>query len=136
MTLTTPTTLVLTVLAAATAWTWGGALGTGVAAGFLAGATVAGLVLLVQRRVAATRPAYVVHAVLGGFLAKAMAMLVLTLTVRYVPALEAVCDPRTFLVAFAAAAIGILGPATFDTLRIVERRASAVRATPQELGAR
>ena len=139
MTLTTPTTLVLTVLAAGTAWTLGGALGTGVAAGFLAGATIAGLVLWMQRSVAHNRPAFVVHAVLGGFLIKAVALLVLTLTVCYVPALEAVCDPRTFLVAFAAAAIGILGPATIDTLRIVERRGAAIQpvhATTPEIGAR
>lgn len=137
MTLTTQATLVLTVLAAATAWAFGGVLGTGVAAGFLSGATTAGLVLVMQRRVAEKRPAYVVHAVLGGFLIKAVVLLVLTLTVRYVPALEAVCDPRTFLVAFAAAAIGILGPATFDTLRIVERKsARSVLATTQEIGAR
>lgn len=136
MTLTTPTTLALTALAAGTAWYLGGPLGTGVAAGFLAGATSAGLVLHVQCRIALSRPAYVLHAVMGGFLFKAAVMMVLTLIVRYVPAIGAQCDPRSFLLAFAAAAIGILGPATIDTLRLVDRSARGVRPATQDLGTR
>lgn len=136
MTLTTQTTLALTALAAGVAWYVGGPLGLGVLAGFLAGASAAGVVLHVQRRVALTRPAYVLHAVMGGFLFKAAAMLVLTLIVRYVPAIEAQCDPRSFLLAFAAATIGILGPATIDTLKLVDRSARAVRPATQEVGAR
>jgi hypothetical protein len=136
MTLTTPTTLALTALAAGTAWILGGPLGAGVAAGFLCGATCAGLVLNVQRRIALTRPAYVLHAVMGGFLFKAAAMMVLTLIVRYVPAIEAQCDAASFLLAFAAAAIGILGPATIDTLKLLHPSARAVRSATQDLGTR
>jgi hypothetical protein len=124
MSLSTLTTLTLAALAASVAWYLGGTLGTGVVAGFLAGSSVAGLVLFAQQKVARSRPSYVLHAVMGGFLAKASAMMTLTLLVRYVPALEERCDPRTFLIAFAAAAIGILLPGTIDTLRLVDKSLS------------
>ncbi|MDZ4774696.1 MAG: hypothetical protein SGI72_16350 [Planctomycetota bacterium] len=124
MSLSTITTLTLAALAAVLAWVLGGTLGTGVLAGFICGATVAGLVLCAQQQLARAKPAYVVHAVLAGFLAKASVMLVLTLVVRYVPAIEARCSPVSFLIAYAVTALAILAPATIDTLRLLGRSTS------------
>lgn len=122
MSLTTPTTLILAAGAAGLAWTLPGTAGVGVLAGFLAGASVAGAVLFVQKRIARSKPAYVIHAVLGGFLVKAAVLMATTLAVRFVPALEECCDPRAYLFAFAATAVAILLPSTIDTLRVVEAK--------------
>jgi hypothetical protein len=119
MNLTTKTTLLLLALAAGLAWVLGGRLGVGVISGFLAGASIAGLSLALQRRIALERPRFVLHALFAGFLLKAFALLLLTLTVALVPSLAAVCDPVAFLFTFAATAIAILLPATMDTLRIL-----------------
>jgi hypothetical protein len=128
MTLTTQTTLVLLAIAAGVGWYVGGPVGMGVLAGFLAGATIAGLSLAMQRWVAREKPQFLLQAVLGGFLIKAFAMLALTLIVHYVPALSAACNAVSFLAAFAVAVIAILLPATIDTLRIVSNR--TVRSAP------
>jgi hypothetical protein len=135
MNLTTATTLVLLALAAGLAWYLGGREGTGVISGFLAGAAISGLSLELQRRVARERPQFLVHAVFAGFLLKACAVLGLTLTVALVPPLAAICDPVAFLVAFAAAALAILTPATLDTLRLVTpARAPAAPAATNPIG--
>ena len=133
MTLTTQTTLALTALAAGAGWYVGGPVGVGIVAGFLAGASIAGLSLALQRWVAREKPQFLLQAVLGGFMVKAFAMLALTLIVHYVPALSAVCSSVSFLVAFAIAVIAILLPATIDTLRLVAvrpARSNAI-ATPE-----
>ena len=122
MNLTSITTLAGLALALGIGWSLGGSQGTGVVAGFCAGASVAGLCLLLQRRTALHRPQFLVQAVLAGFLIKAFALLVLTLLVRYYPPLAEVCDALSFLLAFAATALAILVPATLDTLRLVEGR--------------
>ena len=119
MSLTTTTTLTLLALAAGVAWYLGGREGTGVLAGFLAGAAVAGVSLGLTRKIARERPRFLIHAVFAGFLLKAFALLVSVLVVAYVPAISRVCDPVMFLIAFAGAALLILMPATLDTLRIV-----------------
>jgi hypothetical protein len=67
MSLTTTTTLALLALAAGVAWYLGGREGTGVLAGFLAGASIAGLSLALQRRIATEKP------LLGGFLDQVLA---------------------------------------------------------------
>ncbi|MBK7642070.1 MAG: hypothetical protein IPJ19_03310 [Planctomycetes bacterium] len=125
MNLTSITTLAGLALASAAAWTLGGSQGAGVLAGFCAGASVAGLCLLLQRKTAQHRPQFLVQAVLAGFLIKAFALLVGTLAVRYYAPLAQVCDAVTFLLAFAVSAIAILVPATLDTLRLLETRRTA-----------
>ncbi len=122
MTLTSITTLAGLVLAAGIGWSLGGSRGTGVLAGFCAGASVAGLCVLLQRKAALRRPQFLLQAVLAGFLIKAFALLTLTLLVRFYTPLAQVCDTLSFVLAFAATAIAILVPATLDTLRLVEAR--------------
>ncbi len=126
MNLTTTTTLVLLAAAGGLAWFLGGRAGVGVLSGFLAGASIAGLSLALQGRIARERPRFVLHAVFAGFLIKAFALLVLTLSVALVPSIAAVCDPVAFLISFAGAAIAILLPATLDTLKAL----TAPRLTP------
>jgi hypothetical protein len=128
MTLTTQTTLALFALAAGLGWYVGGPVGVGIVAGFLGGASIAGLSLALQRYVARAKPQFLLQAVLGGFLLKAFVMLAATLIVHYVPALSDVCSSVSFLVAFAVAVIAILLPATVDTLRLVAIRTA--RSTP------
>lgn len=125
MNLTSITTLAGLALAVGIGWSLGGSQGTGVLAGFCAGASVAGLCLLLQRKAALHRPQLLLQAVLAGFLIKAFALLVLTLLVRYYAPLAAVCDALSFLLAFAGSALVILVPATLDTLRLVEGRKTA-----------
>lgn len=133
MNLTTTTVLAGLGVAAAVGWSLGGADGTGVLAGFLAGASVAGGCVLLQRKVALSAPQYLVQSVLAGFLIKAVAMLATTLALALVPALRDACAPLAYLIAFAASSIGILVPATLDTLRLLEHRRSAAepRGTPR-----
>jgi len=122
MNLTSITTLAGLALAAVIGWSLGGTQGTGVLAGFCAGASVAGLCLVLQRKAAQQRPQLLLQAVLAGFLIKAFALLSLTLLVRLYTPLAEVCDALSFLLSFAATAIVILVPATLDTLRLVEAR--------------
>lgn len=129
MSRTTIATLAGLALASGLAAFLRGSVGTGILAGFLAGASTAGLCVLLQRKVAERKPQFLLQAVLAGFLIKAFAMLVTTLVVHYVPPIARVCDVLAYLVAFAVTAIGILVPATLDTLRWLERS----RATPETL---
>ncbi len=122
MTLTTITTLIGFAIAGAVAWTLGGRTGTGALAGYLAGAFIAGLAVLAQRRLSRARPELIAASVMAGFLIKAFAMLALTLTVRYVPVLAERLDAVAFLLGFAGAALLILGPATYETLRGIDTR--------------
>jgi len=117
MNLTTRTTLLLLALATGLAWYLGGRVGVGLMSGFLAGASIAGLSLALQRRIARERPRFVLHAAFAGFLLKAFALLAMTLVVALVPSIAAVCDAVAFLITFASAALAILLPATLDTLK-------------------
>jgi hypothetical protein len=134
MSLTTLTTLVLLALAAGLAWFLGGRDGVGVMSGFLCGAAIAGVSLGLQRKIALERPRFLVHAVFAGFLLKAFALLGLTLLVALVPAIAAACNPVAFLLAFAAAALLILLPATFDMLKLVSPARAAVGRLPEGQG--
>jgi hypothetical protein len=128
---TTITTLVGAACAAALAWALDGRESLGVVLGYLAGASTSGACIALQRGAARHRPGLVFHAVLGGFLLKAFAMLVLTLTLHYVPAFSAHADSKAFLFAYAATAMLILFPATIDTLRLLapgSRRTEEPRA--------
>jgi len=120
VTLTTKTTLVGLAAALAVGFGLGGREGAGALAGFLSGATTAGLALLLQRRLARTRPELLVASVMASFLIKAFAMLASTLCVRYVPTLANAFDAVAFLFGFAGATLLVLGPATFDMLRTLD----------------
>ncbi len=120
MTLTTKTTLIGLAAALAVAFGLGGREGAGALAGFLTGASISGLALLLQRRLARTRPELLVPSVMASFLIKAFAMLASTLCVNYVPALRDAFDAVAFLFGFAGATLLVLGPATFDTLRSLD----------------
>lgn len=125
MTLTTIATLVGLAASAAIGWSYGGRMGTGVISGYLAGAFVAGLALIAQRRLAAMRPELLSASVMASFLIKAFAMLLLVLAVRYVAPLAEVADARGFLFGFGGATLLVLGPATFETLRTLDARRNA-----------
>lgn len=133
MTLTTTTTLVGLAAACASAWALGGRLGTGAVAGYLAGACVAGLALLAQRRLAASaRPQMLAPSVMLGFLLKAFALLTLTLAVRYVAPLAQIADARSFLFGCGGAILLVLAPATLETLRALGPRRKPSGATVGE----
>lgn len=132
MTLTTITTLLGLAVSGAVAWTLGGRAGTGAIAGYLAGAFVAGLALLLQRRLAATRPELLAASVLASFLIKAFAMLALTLAVRFVAPLAEIADAPAFLFGFAGATLLVLAPATLETLRTFDSRRKSSVATVGE----
>ncbi len=122
MTLTTITTVLGLAASCAVAWMLGGREGTGVLAGFLAGAFIAGVALIAQHRLAVRRSELLAASVMASFLIKAFAMLVLTLTVRYVAPLAEIADARTFLFGYAGATLLVLAPATLDTLRALQTR--------------
>lgn len=122
MTRTTLITLLLLAAAGITAWQLGGALGAGVLAGALTGALFTGLSLLWQRHQLVHRPDRVLHAMVVGFLAKLVVILMAAFALRFLPALGALLDWRSFLVAFAAAAFALLAIGTADNLRIAKER--------------
>lgn len=132
MTLTTLTTLVGLAISCVCAWALGGREGTGVLAGYLAGSFVAGVALLAQRRLAASRPELFTASVMASFLIKAFAMLVLTLAVRFVAPLAAIAHAPAFLFGFAGATLLVLGPATFETLRALDSRRKTSAASVGE----
>ena len=118
MSLTTSTTLAGLCAALGLAWYTGGTVGNGIIAGFVSGAASAIACVSVQRRIARRKPQFLIHAVMGGFLFKASALLSLALAVHYVDALAQVFDAVSFAIAFAATAIVILLPATLDMIRL------------------
>jgi len=132
VTLTTATTLFGLAVAGAVAWALGGRVGTGALAGYSAGAFVAGLALVLQRRLATSRPELLVACVMASFLIKAFAMLVLTLAVRFVAPLAEIADAPAFLFGFAGATLLVLAPATLDTLRTFDSRRKLSGATVGE----
>lgn len=106
-----------------------GALGMGIVTGFLAGAGVALSSAVLQKRIAARRPALLVHVLGGGFLIKIFALLALTLCVRFIAPLGAGIEWRAFMLAFAAAVLGLLPCTAWELLRLTQDRAPT-RAMP------
>jgi hypothetical protein len=117
MSSTTQITLLGTSAAAAAAWFAAGPVGAGILAGFLAGAATAGAAALLQHRLARLAPRWIFHALLASLLFKAGMLVCAGLLLHYVPALARAFDLRAFLLAFAAAVLLLLAPATLDTLR-------------------
>ena len=110
------------VVALAFAARLGGALGGGVIAGYTLGAGLAGLSVLYQLHLLATRPERVLHASVLGFLVQLVALLLGALSFRFLgPAAER-ADWRSFLIAFAAAAALVLPFGTLEAVRFQRQR--------------
>jgi hypothetical protein len=122
MTLTTAGTLLGLAIAGSLAWWLGGSVGTGLIAGFVAGASIAGLCVAWQRRVLATHPERMLQVAVAGFLAKLAAVLAGTLILRFVDSEATIADWRSFLLSFAAAAVLVTVPGALENVRKLGRR--------------
>ncbi len=122
MTRTTVLTLLLLAAASLVAWQLGGALGAGVLAGFLVGASFTGLLLAWTRHHLVHRPQRALQSMVEGFLFKLFVLLIAAFALRYVPAVARWFDWRSFLVAFAATAFALLAIGTADNLRQAKER--------------
>lgn len=110
------------VVALACAARFGGALGGGVIAGYLLGAGLAGLSVLYQVHLLATRPERAMAGSVLGFLVLLVALLIGGLSFRYLgPAAERV-DWRSFLISFALAGVLVLLFGTLEAVRNQRRR--------------
>jgi 4-hydroxybenzoate polyprenyltransferase len=124
MTLTTLSTLAGLAAALSLAAWLGGAEGTGVLTGYLAGAAVTGACFVRQRRILRERPDRALRSMIEGFLAKLLAVVALVLGFVVFPALREIADHRLFLLAFTAAMLILLFTGTFDNAQLLrERRA-------------
>jgi hypothetical protein len=119
MNLTNLSTLLGLAGAALVAYRLGDAHGTGVIAGYLAGASLSLALVSRQRRVLATRPQRALQTMVEGFLAKLAAVVLATLAILLVPALRQGCDLASFLLAFGAAAVIALLAGTWANARVL-----------------
>ena len=107
--------------ACAVAWRLGGAEGTGVLAGYLTAACLSALGVAWQAHALRTRPAGVMTATVGAFLAKLAVVLAGAVTFRYVEPAGRHVEWRSFLVAFAAGVLVVLAVGSLDNLRAFRR---------------
>jgi hypothetical protein len=124
------TRLVLAVLAGLAvaivlAARWGGAMGSGVMAGYLLGAGLAGLASLYTRHTLIHRPGRALHALALGFLVKLATLVVAALALRYLPVVSARADWHGFVVAYAAAVALVLPFGTLDATAMSRRLTSS-----------
>lgn len=105
------------VVALVCAQRFGGALGGGVLAGYLLGAGLAGLSVVYQMHLLATRPERAMAASVLGFLVLLVALLFGGLTFRYVAPVAERADWRSFLITFAVAGVLVLPLGTFEAVR-------------------
>jgi MFS family permease len=110
------------VVALACAARFGGALGGGVLAGYLLGAGLAGLSVLYQMHLLATRPERAMTASVLGFLVLLVALFFGGLSFRYLEPVAERADWRSFLVSFAVAGVLVLPLGTHEALRNHRRR--------------
>ncbi len=110
------------------AWQLGGTLGAGVVAGFGVGALLSGLGVLYQRHVLFTRPERALAAFVLGFLAKALALVLGGLALRFIDAAAALADWQSFLVAFAAAVVVLLPVGSWEAVREWQTRRGEIVA--------
>jgi hypothetical protein len=103
----------------------GGALGGGVVLGYLLGAAMSGLAFLYQRHVLATRPERALAALVAGFLAKLVALLLGALAFRYVEPAAVRADWRSFVIAYGAAVALVVPLATWAAVQEQRRRIAA-----------
>lgn len=124
MTLTTLSTLAGLAAALSLAAWLGGAEGTGVLTGFLAGAAVTGACLVRQRKVLRARPDRALRSMVEGFLVKLAAVVAVVLVFVVVRPLREIADIRSFFLAFAGSILLLLFTGTFDNAQLLrERRA-------------
>jgi hypothetical protein len=124
MTLTTLSTLAGLAAALSLAAWLGGAQGTGVLTGFLAGSTVTGACLMRQRKVLLARPDRALRSMIEGFLVKLGAVVAVVIAFAAFPALREIADLRSFFLAFAGSMLLLLFTGTFDNAQLLrERRA-------------
>lgn len=122
----TAASLVGLAVAGFVAWRLGGALGGGVLAGFLLGASLSGLGCLHQRHVLRTRPEHVMQAVAATFALKLVVLVLGGLAFRYLEPAAARVDWRGFLVAYAAAVALVLPFGALDVARSLARPARPI----------
>ena len=116
------TTLGLAVgvlFAAVVGWFVGGPSGLGVFLGFLLGAGLAGLAVAWQAHCLQYRPERVTRAQMEGFAIKLGSVALFALAFRFVEPLAASVSWRSFLLAFAAAAVIVLPLSTLDLSRLI-----------------
>lgn len=90
-------------VAGVVAWTLSGQSGTGVALGYLLGATLVAFGTAWQGHWLRVRPERALSAQLEAFLAKVAALMAAALAFRFLAPLAEVCDWKAFVVAYAAA---------------------------------
>jgi len=122
--------LIVVVLAAlgvalACAYRFGGALGGGVLAGYLLGAGLAGLSVLYQMHLLATRPERAMAGSVMGFLVLLVALLIGALSFRFLEPVAERADWRSFLVTFSLAGALVLPLGTMEAVRHQRRRGGA-----------
>jgi hypothetical protein len=136
--MTTPKTALglalLLPVAAFAGITVGGASGLGIFLGFALGATLAGISVAWQAHCLRYRPEHASRAQLAGFAIKLGAAAVFAAAFRFVEPLADTVSWRSFLLAFAAAAILVLPLALLDLSRLMaEARARSAAAQARRL---
>ena len=122
MTLTTLSTLAGLAAAISLAAFLGGAEGTGVLTGYLAGAAVTGACFVRQRRILRERPDRALRSMIEGFLVKLGAVVAVVLAFVVFPALREVADLKTFFLAFAGSMLLLLFTGTFENAQSLRGR--------------
>lgn len=114
-------TLVGLAVASVVAWRLGGAEGTGVLAGYLTASCLSALGVAWQVHLLRTRPAQVMSAVVGAFLAKLAVVLLGAVVFRFVEPAGRHVEWRSFLVAFAAGALVVVAAGSLEALWTLRR---------------
>jgi hypothetical protein len=115
------------LVALACAARFGGALGGGVLAGYLLGAGLAGLSVLYQQHLLATRPERALAGSVLGFLVQLVALILGALSFRYLAPAAERADWRSFLIAYAAAVALVLPLGTLEAVRSRQKRGAGAR---------
>jgi hypothetical protein len=119
------------LVSAVIGWGLTGPSGLGVFLGFLLGAGLAGLSVAWQAHCMRYRPERLMRSQMEGFAVKLGAVGLFALAFRYFEPLSQSVDWRTFLLAFAAAAVIVLPLSTLDLSRLLG--STRVHAGPLEI---
>ncbi|MAE28479.1 MAG: hypothetical protein QF724_09640 [Planctomycetota bacterium] len=120
MSRTVPALFAALPVAALVAWRLGGALGTGVLAGFLLGCAVGGLAHAWQVHTMRHNPENAFGAFGLGFLAKVLGLGLGAAAFNAIEPLALRVDWRTYLLAFIGAVLVLMVAGTFDHLRFLK----------------
>ena len=120
---TTITTVIILAGAALIAWNLGGVVGSGVIVGAVCGAMVASAGAGMQHKVIRTAPSRAFSAFTVGFFLKLLAALTGALAFRYVPTAAALCDWKSFLLAFGVSAFSVMMAGVMDLMKFGALRA-------------